>query len=121
MKTKFLIIVSTIALNSSSFAQERMDTTEVVHLKHFGDTAQLKDSSTVTVQAKFIVEANGRISSIDILKNNCRNCNDQEKKDINDIVMNIIRKNPIAPRKDSKGNPKRTIYIQPFLFKLEEE
>jgi len=121
MKKRLLIMVSIILLNSAGFAQEQTDTTEVVHLKHFGDTALLKDSSAVTVDAKFTVEANGRISSIDILKNNCKTCDDKEKKEINDVVMNIIRKNPITPRRDSKGNPKKTIYIQPFLFKLEEE
>ena len=121
MKKRFLIMVSIILFNSSSFAQEQTDTTEVVHLKHFGDTTLLRDSSAVTVDAKFTVEANGRISRIDILKNNCKGCNDNEKKEINDVVMNIIRKNPIAPRRDSKGNPKKTIYIQPFLFKLEED
>ena len=121
MKARLLIILGILLLNSSSFAQAQTDTTEVVHLKHFGDTALLRDSSAVTVDAKFTVDANGRISNIEILKNNCKGCNDNEKKEINDVVMSIIRKNPIAPRKDSKGNPKRTIYIQPFLFKLDEE
>ena len=121
MKPIFSVILSIVLLNFSSFAQGQTDTTEVVQLKHFGDTAMLRDSSTITIQAKFIVEANGKISSIDILRNSCKACSDKDKKEINDVVMDIIRKNPIAPRKDSKGNPKKTIYIQPFLFKLEEE
>lgn len=121
MKMRSLFIVSILFLNSSGFAQEQTDTTEVVHLKHFGDTAMLRDSNTITIHAKFTVEANGRVSSIDILKNNCKSCNDKEKKEINDVVMDIIRKNPIAPRKDSKGKPKKTVYLQPFIFILEEE
>jgi|GEM_PF-3673046 len=121
MKTRSLIIVSILFLNISSFSQGQTDTTEVVNLKHFGDTSLLRDSTSITVQAKFTVEANGRISYIDILKNSCKTCDYKVKKEINDVVMDIIRKNPIAPRKDSKGKPKRTIYIQPFIFKLEEE
>lgn len=121
MRTRLFIIVSILLLNFPGFAQEPTDTVEIVQLKHFGDTALLRDSAAVTVHARFTVEASGRIGNIDILKNNCKTCNDKEKKEINDVVIDIIRKNPVPPRKDSKGKPKKTIYLQPFIFKLEEE
>jgi hypothetical protein len=124
---KFTLILQIITacfllIQTSSIAQEQeTDSNIVVGLKHFGDTAMLRDSSAVTVLAKFTVEANGKISSIEILKNNCKTCDDKVKKAINDEVINIIRRNPIVPRKDNKGKAKKTVYTQPFIFKLEEE
>jgi len=114
-------ILLTLLSFDSAGQQQEADSNEVVNLKPFGDTAMLRDSATFTVVAKFIVEANGKISKIDILKNNCKTCSDKEKKEINEEVINIIKKYPIAPAKDSKGKPRKTTYVQPLIFKLEEE
>ncbi len=120
MKLLPVILLTVLSLESLG-QQQDTDSNEVITLKPFGDTAILRDSAAFTVTAKFTVEANGKISNIEILKNNCKTCNDKEKKEINDEVMNIIKRNPISPRKDSKGKPRKTTYVQPLIFKLEEE
>jgi len=113
-----LITIVLFAISLVNFAQEA---DSVVNLRLIGDSALLKDTAAFTVVAKFTVGANGKVGNIDILKNNCRSCSDKEKKEINEEVVNIIRKYPIAPRKDRNGKPRPTTYIQPIIFKLEEE
>ena len=109
-----------ISFSLISIAQEQgTDTT--VNLKPLGDTTLLRDTTNFDVVVKFTVEANGKIRNIEILKNNCRDCEDKQKKQINEEVMNIVRKNPIAPRKDKNGKARTTTYIQPIIFVIEEQ
>ena len=116
----FYVALSLLLFSTSSFGQNKSDTTERFQLESYGDSDLINDSAVATVHAKFTVEANGKVSNIVILKNICVTCTKKEKKETNNLVKELILKNPIPPRKDSRGNPKRTTYVQPFIFRLRE-
>jgi len=120
MKMGFIIALSLLFISSSSFAQKKSDTTEIIQLESHGDPELVDDSAFMTVHAKYTVEPSGKVSKIVIVKNFCPTCNKKQKKGGINEARELIQKNPAAPRKDSSGKPKRTIYLQSFVFRLTE-
>ena len=117
---EFFVVLSLLLVSSSSFAQKKSDTTEIIQLESRGDPELVDDSAFMTVHAKYTVEPNGKVSKIVIVKNFCPTCNKKQRKGGNTEARDLIRKNPAAPRKDSSGKPKRTIYVQSFVSRLTE-
>lgn len=79
-----------------------------------------KDSIEVTVEARIVVEKNGNISSIHIIKTKC-DCDKKLKKQIESEVKKIISQNPPAPGKDKRGKSIKSYFSQTIVFKLDAE
>jgi hypothetical protein len=97
----FILLLSGLSLNTSA-----------------QDGKKYKDSIKVIVS--FMVDESGQPDDIKVEKMYC-NCPKKLKDSITRQVKEIILKNPFPIKKDKNGNPVKARYLQPVIFKLEDE
>lgn len=82
------------------------------------DDLRYKDSIRVVVS--FTVDESGQPGDIKVVRMNC-NCPKKMKDSITRNVKEIILRNPFPIKKDNNGKPIKAQYLQPIVFKLEDE